>query len=154
MIYRITQDFEDTHETSGDAAALAAELAGYIEDSADMFEDGEKLPTEYQIMRKLQAMHVGDVLFVLDLTITAETAPGFSWFYHDPDAGDYHVIERHADGAKRFYRVLFGIRTDDAGALEADTYTGFLQSKSAAERVLHHLAPAAVLLPGLPAFLR
>ena len=74
----------------------------------------------------------------------------YAWFYHDADAGAYHAIERHADGASRYYRAAFCL--DQGGA--APTYTGPLPTKAAAERVLRHLAPEAVLLPGLPAWLR
>ena len=75
----------------------------------------------------------------------------YTWYYHDADAGRYHVIERHAAGAARHYRVRFNL---DPATDESRTYTGPLPSRSAAERVLRHLAPAAVLLPGLPAWLR
>lgn len=155
MIYRISQDFDSTTETSGDAAALAANLVSYLADFAeDLASCGEQVPTAYQLERQLRKMRAGDKLQLLDLTITAETAAGFCWFFHEPQYGAYHVIERHADGPARSYRVRFGIQLSTAGELSSDTYTGDLPNLAAARKVLEHLAPEAVQLPGKPAFLR
>ena len=75
----------------------------------------------------------------------------FCWYYHDRDAGAYHAIERRADGNRRTYHALLGI---DPATGEARSYSGPLASRYQAEAVLHHLAPDAVRLDGLPAFLR
>lgn len=73
------------------------------------------------------------------------------WYYHEPAAGAYHAIERRADGNRRAYHALFCI---DPKTGEARGYSGPLSSRYQAEAVLHHLAPDAVRLDGLPAFLR
>lgn len=75
----------------------------------------------------------------------------FCWYYHDRDAGAYHVIERHAAGPRRSYRAVFCL---DPATGKGRSYTGPLASKAAAAAVLQHLAPEAVLLPGLPAYMR
>lgn len=75
----------------------------------------------------------------------------FCWYYHEPAAGAYHAIERRADGPHRTYRALLGI---DPETHEARSYSGPLASRYQAEAVLRHLAPDAVRLDGLPAFLR
>ena len=74
-----------------------------------------------------------------------------AWYYHDAAAGRYHAIERHAAGAARHYRVRFNL---DPATGDSRTFTGPLSSKAAAATILEHLAPAAVELPGLPAWLR
>lgn len=73
------------------------------------------------------------------------------WYYHEQDAGTYHAIERRADGPRRTYRALFCI---DPETREARSYSGPLASRYQAEAVLHRLAPDAVRLDGLPAFMR
>ena len=75
----------------------------------------------------------------------------FCWYYHDAAAGAYHAIERQAAGARRTYRALFCL---DPITGQPRTYTGQLLNRSAAAAVLQHLAPEAVELPGLPAWLR
>lgn len=74
----------------------------------------------------------------------------FAWYYHDQDAGEYHAIRRQGK-PRHGYRVALEI---DPATGDPNTYTGLLKSKAEAVRVLSHLAPAAVLLPGLPAWLR
>lgn len=73
------------------------------------------------------------------------------WYYHEAAAGAYHAIERRADGPRRTYHALFCI---DPATGEARSYSGPLPSRYQAEAVLRHLAPDAVRLDGLPAFLR
>ncbi len=73
------------------------------------------------------------------------------WYYHEAAAGAYHAIERRADGPRRSYHALFCI---DPETHEARSYSGPLPSRYQAEAVLHHLAPDAVRLDGLPAFMR
>ena len=75
----------------------------------------------------------------------------YCWYYHDRTAGAYHAIERHATGSSRSYRAVFCL---DPETGKGRSYTGPLPTKAAALAVLHHLAPAAVELPGLPAWLR
>lgn len=74
----------------------------------------------------------------------------YCWYYHDADAGEYHAIRRQSKPA-RGYRAALEI---DPETGDPRTYSGLLPTKAAAERVLRHLAPAAVELPGLPAWLR
>lgn len=69
-------------------------------------------------------------------------------FYHDAARGKYHAVLHYGPG--RWSAVL---DLDPAGGPPA-TYTGTLHSLDAARRVVTHLAPAAVELPGLPAWLR
>lgn len=75
----------------------------------------------------------------------------YSWYYHEPAAGAYHAIERHADGPRRTYRVTFCL---DPATGNPRSYTGFLPNLQTAKAVLLHLAPDAEQLDGLPAFLR
>lgn len=75
----------------------------------------------------------------------------YCWYYHEASAGAYHAIERRADGPRRTYHALFCI---DPETGEARSYSGPLPTKAAAAAVLQHLAPDAVRLDGLPAFLR
>lgn len=75
----------------------------------------------------------------------------YCWYYHDRNAGAYHVIERHAAGPHRSYRAVFCL---DPTTGKGRSYTGPLPTKAAAAAVLAHLAPDAVRLDGLPAFLR
>ena len=75
----------------------------------------------------------------------------YCWYYHDANAGVYHAIERHANGASRTYRAVFCL---DPATGQGKSYTGQLPSRLTAEAIMYHLAPEAVLLPGLPAFLR
>ena len=75
----------------------------------------------------------------------------FCWYYHDRERGAYHVIERHATGHRRSDRAVFDL---DPSTGKGRSYTGPLQSRSAAAAVLQHLAPEAEQLPGLPAWLR
>ena len=90
---------------------------------------------------------------VFDLEIVAiddEDPSAFSWYYHDADAGEYHAIRRQSKPA-RGYRAALEI---DPATGDPRTYSGLMPTKAAALAVLHHLAPAAVELPGLPAWLR
>lgn len=74
----------------------------------------------------------------------------YCWYYHDADAGAYHAIERHATGASRCYQVRFNL---DPATGDGRTYA-FRPTKAQCLSVLRSLAPAAVELPGLPAWLR
>lgn len=86
-----------------------------------------------------------------DTCSSREEAAGMIWYYHEASAGAYHAIERRADGNRRTYHALFRL---DPATGEARAYSGPLSSRYQAEAVLHHLAPDAVRLDGLPAFLR
>ena len=74
----------------------------------------------------------------------------FTWYYHDQDAGEYHAIRRQGK-PRHGYRVALEIDPDTG---DPRSWTGLLSSKAKASAVLSHLAPAAVLLPGLPAWMR
>lgn len=69
-------------------------------------------------------------------------------YYHDATRGKYHAVLNHGPG---IWSAVLDI--DQATGLPA-TYTGALHSLNAARRVITHLAPDAVELPGLPAWLR
>lgn len=70
-------------------------------------------------------------------------------YYHDAAAGEYHAV-RYTE-SPRAWTVLF--RLDPAtGAPRA--WTGPLPTLRAARRILAALAPDAVELPGLPAWMR
>lgn len=68
-------------------------------------------------------------------------------YYHDAAAGQYHAIKRLGPGKWSAWMDL-----DRSNGLPR-SWTGE-RSKAAALAVLHHLAPDAVELPGLPAWLR
>jgi hypothetical protein len=69
-------------------------------------------------------------------------------YYHDASRGKYHAVLHHGPG-----RWSVALDLDPATQVPA-TYTGMLPSLLAARRVMAHLAPEAVELPGLPAWLR
>ena len=70
-------------------------------------------------------------------------------YYHDAGRGEYHRIT-HADRPRSWQVEL---RLDPASG-QPRTWTGFLPTLRAARAVLRDLAPDAVLLPGLPAWMR
>lgn len=148
MTYRVTQDYEDTTER-GDAATIAQHVATYCQDMAELFEEGEAIPTTLQLYRQISELEPGHTLHVLDLNITPETAEGFTRYYHDRAAGEYHAIEYTTQ--PRAYRAVFRI---DTATGKPRTYSGPLPTLRAARRILAALAPDAVELPGLPAWLR
>ena len=148
MTYRLTQDFEDNTER-GDAATLAQHIADYCQDMAGMFEEGETIPTALTLYRQIYALEPGQTLHVLDLNITAEISGGFTRYYHDAETGEYHAIEYTEQ--PRAFRATFRIDTTTG---KPRTYSGPLPTGRAARRILEDLAPDAVELPGLPAWLR
>lgn len=68
-------------------------------------------------------------------------------YYHDATTGQYHAIKHLGPGKWSAWMDL-----DRNNGLPR-SWTGE-RSKAAALAVLHHLAPEAVELPGLPAWLR
>lgn len=67
-------------------------------------------------------------------------------YYHDAAAGEYHLLRHLGPG-----KWMVCLRLDQDGAPRS--WTG-ARSLADARRVLQHLAPGAIELDGLPAFLR
>ena len=130
--------------------AHAEDLTGYTADEIDSaFYDFCVFSAETAVA---DAVNDGSAR-VFDLEIVAiddEDPSAFSWYFHDADAGEYHAIRRQSKPA-RGYRAALEI---DPETGDPRTYSGLLPTKAAALAVLHHLAPEAVELPGLPAWLR
>ena len=72
MMFRVTQDFEDTNYITADAAQLAVDIydwMAYWEATT-----GETAPLAAEILHKLEFLKAGEKAFFGDLSVTAKAA--------------------------------------------------------------------------------